>query len=195
MNRKNRDRLIIAGAIGLILLFSFWKDKQKQAAFEPSGLSLVAEPLETATEEESMMVHITGAVHQPGIVEIQKGDRLQDVIKASGGLTSDADEGAINLAMRVEDEMRIAIPSKNPETLQENAHPAPVIQGPSDGLMNLNKATKDELMTLPGIGEKRATDIITYREKQPFQKPEDLMEVSGIGQKTFESLKPLISAP
>ncbi|MDN7240417.1 helix-hairpin-helix domain-containing protein [Planococcus sp. N028] len=136
-----------------------------------------------------LMVDVKGQVASPGVFELPIGARMQDAIEAAGGFLPTADDRAINLAMKVQDEMSVYVPEIGEEiVLPSNA------AGPSgDTAVNLNAATEEELMTLPGIGPSKATAIIAYRtDNGNFQNIDELKEVSGIGDKTFEKLKELI---
>ncbi len=136
-----------------------------------------------------------------GVYELDPGSRLDNLVDLAGGLTQKANVKAINLAMVLEDEMKIHIPYEG-EDLEELVQDDSLTkdQGSSsssgqtskEAKVDLNKASMEELMTLSGIGEKKAQDIIDYRERQKFTKIEDLMEVSGIGEKTFEKLRDFI---
>lgn len=147
-------------------------------------------PLQSALPE-TMMIDIKGQVASPGVFELPTGARVKDAIAAAGGFLDNADPKAINLAMRVQDEMVIYVPAIGEE--------APLVamptgggssQSSSDGLININTATDAELMELTGIGPSKAAAIIAYRtENGNFAKIEDLTNVTGIGDKTFEQLK------
>ena len=161
------------------------------------------------------MVDIKGEVNNPGIYKLKKGSRVIDVVGEAGGLTESADTSVINLSKKITDEMVIIIYSRqevenwvatkqqeeylqkkclleeegqveNDACIEEKTEPEE--KQPST-MVNINTATKEELMTLPGIGETKAEAIISYRKKTPFQKIEDLKNVSGIGDSTFEEIK------
>lgn len=149
---------------------------------------------ETDVEEDTypkeIVVHISGQVHNPGVVKLEPGARVIDAVNAAGGLKNDADLDKINLAKKLQDEDKIYIP-KIGEDIDENL--LDFQNSVEDGnKININTCTKEELMSLPGIGEVLADRIIQYREKTPFKKVEDLMNVSGIGEKKFESIKDMI---
>lgn len=129
----------------------------------------------------SILIHIKGAVAAPGVYEMPRGSRFADVIDAAGGLAENADEEKVNLAQYVEDGQEIIIPS-----LGEGEE--------SSGLININTASKYELMELPGIGETFADRIIKHREEKGyFFSVNDLKKVSGMGEKRFEDIKHLIT--
>lgn len=147
------------------------------------------------TEEKPlvMMADIKGAVVKPGVYEIGADDRVIDLIELAGGLTDDAEAASINFAMHVSDEMVIIVPRKG-----ENTEGFIPLQGghqtQDKQTVNLNTAAASELETLPGIGPSKAEAIIEYRETNgPYKSLEDLKSISGIGDKTFEKLKDLIS--
>src|SRR5699024_7842251 len=101
--------------------------------------------------------------------------------------TTEADESKINLAQKITDEMVVVVPKTGDEEVEE----FPLYNGGGDtNQINLNMATVDELSTLNGIGPKKAQAIIDYREENgPFQQVEDIMNVTGIGEKTLDSFK------
>lgn len=100
--------------------------------------------------------YITGQVVNPGVYELEPGDRLENLIERAGGLTFDADTDGLNLAELISDEQSVNIPKKG-ESAQTEVHGAKI---------NINSAGKNELMLLPGIGEKTAAAVIEYREKK-----------------------------
>lgn len=141
-------------------------------------------------------VHISGEINNPGVYEIRDEQRLEDLIKEAGGLTNEADDRNLNLAQRLEDQMKIYIPNINEENLLENTdrnQEALPVSNTASSLVNINTANKDELMSLPNIGDKRAEAIIEYRKTQKFEKIEDIKNVTGIGEKYYEALKDLIT--
>lgn len=158
------------------------------------------EDIDNEDEENAIiMVHITGQVYNPGLVQLESGSRVIDVVNKAGGLTSEADLDRINLARKVADEEKIYIPRIG-EDIDENKEEIQTVQdsgseeGNSGGKININTASKEEIMTLPGIGEVLATRIIEYRENNKFATIEDIKNVSGIGDKKFEGIKDLIIA-
>ncbi|OLS03344.1 helix-hairpin-helix domain-containing protein [Tissierella creatinophila] len=151
------------------------------------------------TLQEDIIVHISGQVKNPGIVELSLGKRLIDAVELLGGLTPDADGDRINLAKKLQDEEKIYIPKIGEEvdiTLVETVMPTNETSGNntqnSTEKIDINICTKEDLNTLPGIGDVLATRIIEHRETNIFKTIEDIMNVSGIGAKKFEGLKDLI---
>lgn len=140
-----------------------------------------------------IMIHISGEIYNPGLIELEHGCRLIDAVEMAGGLKKDADLDKINLAKRLNDEDKIYIP-KIGEDFELQASEVISSESSRDqvGKININKCTKEELMTLPGVGEATAKKILEYRSNNPFRKEEDIMEVSGIGEKKYLSMKDLI---
>jgi competence protein ComEA len=147
------------------------------------------------SEETIIMVHISGQVYKPGLVELEAGQRLIDAVELAGGLRKDADIDRINLAKKLVDEEKIYIPEIG-EDLSEEINTLNVnnLSNTKDtsGKININTCTKESLISLPGIGEGTASKIIEYRESNPFKTIEDIKNVSGIGNKKFDAIKELI---
>jgi competence protein ComEA len=148
---------------------------------------------------EDVIVDVKGEIKQPGVYHANKNERVIDVIERAGGLTEKADQKQVNFAAHVQDEMVIYIPAKG-ETVAEapvTGSGSAVVKNDSPksaGKININKADENELQNLPGIGTAKAADIIQYRQEHGlFKSIEDLKNISGIGDKTFEKLKESIS--
>jgi competence protein ComEA len=155
---------------------------------EPGSLELEENP----QEEENLVVDVKGAIKSPGVYEVKLGDRVIDVIEMAGGLNENADKNNINFAMKLVDEMVLYVPIVGEEKIIEPTVGS--VQNHEDGKVNLNKASETELQTLTGVGPAKATAIIEYRDQNGgFKKVEELMEISGIGEKTFEKLKDQIT--
>ena len=133
------------------------------------------------------MVDVKGHVEKPGVYEVLDQSRVKDVIELAGGFTEDANTLTVNLAEKVTDQMIVFIGGEDdPIVLEESLTGT----NESSEIININLATKDELMQLNSIGSVKADNIIQYREENgPFNSIDELMNVSGIGEKTFESLK------
>lgn len=155
-------------------------------------------------DTEEIVIHIAGEVNKPGIVKIKEGARIADVIEKAEGLTDQANLTNINLAYIVEDGQKITIPSKEEDTkeyilegsgqgVSSNNTQTNTSQNNSAGQntkININKATKEELQTLSGIGESTAQKIIDYRkENGDFKQIEDIKNVSGIGEAKYNAIK------
>lgn len=207
MENKNKDKIIIGLIIALAIAIgnNFIKEKQGDSFNEnftlldknEDDLLLEDETDDDAKENEAMKVHITGQINREGVYEIKDGDRLEDLINKAGGLSPDADSKSLNLAMKLEDQMKIYIPSKDEILDQEDASTDQIISNadPSsqEGKININEASKEELMTLPNIGEKRAQAIIDYRESKKFETIEEIKNVTGIGDKFYQAMQDLIT--
>jgi competence protein ComEA len=141
----------------------------------------------TESEPEMICVFICGAVRSEGVYYVPADSRVNDVLNAAGGFSEEASTSAVNLAGKVFDGDRIYIPKEGEEVVSGEADTAAAEQ---NGLVNINTAGKEELMTLPGIGETRAEEIIKYREQHGgFTQVEDLMNVNGIKEGTFSKLR------
>lgn len=164
-------------------------------------------------------VHICGEVVSPGVYEMEEGSRIFQVVERAGGFTEQAAAQYLNMAQEVCDGMKIVVPDtsslegeeqfgieagENGGAAAGKAGPGIIVPGtpknagnggtaggePVKGKVNLNTASKEELMTLKGIGEAKADDIISYRESHGgFQKIEDIMKISGIKNAAFEKIK------
>lgn len=150
---------------------------------------------EASTEERTfILVDVKGAVEAPGLYEVQATDRVNDAIRAAGGMTGEADPKSVNLAQKVKDEMVIYVARQGEEVAP--AHGAGSAEGSQQQAdqVNINTATEAELQTISGIGAKRAADIIAYREANGgFKTVDDLNNVSGIGDKSLEKLRPYVT--
>lgn len=203
----NRKELIGGGIVvlllGAMLLFRNYQSTELVFTehFEESLESLemthsAEESLEESAEAVLIYIDIKGAVAHPGVYQLDQGSRMMDAIAAAGGLLPEADERHINQAALVEDQMFIYIYSE--EEANHLEIPTPTVEGwegeVEQSQININSGSLEDLQQLPGIGPAKAQAIITHREEHgSFASLEALMEVSGIGEKTFESLKDLIT--
>ncbi len=146
--------------------------------------------LEVKEEKNStnkVFIDIEGAVLNPGMYEVEADLRLGKVIEKAGGLTH-ANSKCINLASKIQDEQYIYIPSE--EEMCENEKSLSQNNKKDDDLININTSSANELETLTGIGKTRAQDIIEYRNSNGnFNSKEDIKNVSGIGDSTYEKIK------
>ncbi len=143
------------------------------------------------------MVDVSGAVVAPAVVSLAAGARVQDAIDAAGGLTADADLTAINRAAPLVDGQKVQVPrigeAAQLETGVDASAGTAAASEAGTALVNINTADEAALDELPGIGPATAQAIIEDREANgPFTVAEDLMRVSGIGEKKFEQLQDLI---
>ncbi|ADH99879.1 ComEA family DNA-binding protein [Salisediminibacterium selenitireducens] len=154
---------------------------------------------EPAVQHDSgIYIDVKGAVRRPGVYRMQSDDRVLDAVMEAGGFTDTAAHDGINLASRLSDEMVVYVPYEmageavgvSPENMMETAW---ATMEEDDGLVCLNGSDHAALETLPGIGPAKAAAIIQYRDEHgPFTNEEELVQVPGIGDKTFETLRSLI---
>lgn len=198
---------VIAGVVLLAVAFAFYLVKEKAAA-QAGEIAVVpdetAASIETTTnaavEEEIMiMVDVAGAVLQPSVVELPEGSRVFEAIVKAGGLTGDADLSTTNQAEILTDGQKIYIPTRHELEESEAGSPSSRLVAASSGnsqskRININTADSQTLQQLKGVGPVTAEKIINYRtENGKFKTIEDLKNVSGIGDKTFEKLKDKIT--
>ena len=150
--------------------------------------------IEEAVEPKEMKVDVKGAVQVPGLYVALDGERVFDLVEKAGGFTAEADRNRVNLAQIVEDQMVIYVPLIGEEqetiSLQASIGSMGIGNAQEEQKVNLNTANEMELQTLTGIGPSKATAIIQYRtENGPFKSIEELKNISGIGEKTFDKLK------
>jgi competence protein ComEA len=137
------------------------------------------------------VVHVVGAVHDPGVYRLAAGARVEDAIDRAGGATGGADLQAVNLAAKVADGQQIVVPRRSTAAAAPGAAAAPpgTASAPS-GPINLNSATAEQLDTLDGVGPATAQKILEYRAAHGgFASVDDLAQISGIGPKRLESLR------
>ncbi len=158
---------------------------------------LIEEVVETTEPIASVVivVDVKGAILHPGVYSMQPEDRLIDAIHAAGGYLPNADSRMLNHAMKLADEMVIYVPVEGEEPTELlTTQMKGTATTQDDGKVNINTADTAQLMTIPGIGPSKAAAIIQYREEHGmFKMTESLMDVSGIGQKTFDKLEPVVT--
>ena len=181
-----------------------------------------AGPMDEEVQESLLTVHVCGAVRREGVYSLPAGSRIRDAVDAAGGFSGDADRSCLNLAMKIEDAWQIRVPTKEEaEALrleQGRSGAGTAVPGASPGLsgtsglqgagtvkdeagtgnqeekINLNTASKEQLMKIPGVGEAKAQRIIEYREQNGrFEAIEDLMKVPGIKDASFQKMKDYIT--
>ena len=142
---------------------------------------------EAVTAEEYIDIFISGCVNKPDVYTLKKGSIIKEAVEMAGGFSENACRDYVNLAKKLEPGEHIIIPS------QDEAKDLKPIQAEdainSSSLVNINKASKEELMTLPGIGERKAEAIIKYRNSKSFSNIEDIMNISGIKEAAFNKIK------
>lgn len=198
INRKTIIIILIIMAITLIYYIYSTKENEEIESFEQTN-KIMENDTETEETKEKIKIHIAGAVNKEGLYELEEEQRIADAIEIAGGLKNDADLNDINLASKLEDGMKIYIPTINEKTNEnvdaestystENSN----TQEKTTNKININTASQSELDTLPGIGPSTALKIIKYREENgKFKSIEDIKEVSGIGESKYEQIKDLI---
>lgn len=211
--------LLLFSGGGTFLYFSL-KTEPVQAK-KTFSISKKEEEKENEKEKEvvtTYKVDMKGEVMNPGIYTLKKESRVMDAITEAGGLTEKADTSVLNLSKKISDEMVIIIYSieevmdfRKTKELEKEVQESCQSGGKyelenkaciddseeevvSSGMISINEASKEELMTLEGIGEAKAVSIITYREENgPFEKIEDIKKVSGIGESLFAKIKESIT--
>ena len=139
-----------------------------------------------------ILVHVAGAVNNPGLWQLQQGTRVNDAVTAAGGTTANADVNRVNLAAMLTDGSRVYIPQVGEYVTDEDLDISSVLA--KGGLININLATRDELTSLPAIGTTKADAIIAHRQTHGnFSAIEDIMDVAGIGQSIFDQIQNLIT--
>lgn len=221
MYNFNKKQKIILGVlaalvIGFVCYYVYAKEDDASLDLE-NNLQVNDEEMEKQEQysDDIILVHVSGAVNKEGIVELKVNSRISDAIEKAGGIRDDANTENINLAYKLEDGMKIHIPTKQEIENTNKIHMSETIQDKSENYIttssgistnqeetetakntkvNINTATQTQLETLPGIGPSTATKIITYRkEKGKFVKIEDIKEVNGIGDSKFEKIKNYIT--
>ncbi|MEK5039028.1 helix-hairpin-helix domain-containing protein [Sporosarcina sp. FSL K6-3457] len=201
VSSKWRKIITPIAAIAVIFAVLFLpKGQADNNAFVMSEQNPFPELIELSSEEVietteiivsvPIVVDVKGAILHPGVYSMQPEDRLIDAIHAAGGYLPTADSRMLNHAMKLVDEMVIYVPVEGEQPVELASLPmiGTTVQQ-DDGKININTADEQQLMTIPGIGPSKAAAIIQYREEHGlFKMPESLMEVSGIGQKTFDKL-------
>ncbi|MGE5653717.1 MAG: helix-hairpin-helix domain-containing protein [Bacillota bacterium] len=194
MNLGRREMVIVAAALGLLLIGTgvvWWRAQANTpvviASTQGSEGQLPGSGVpQPPTKLEQVIIHMSGAVRQPGLYSLPSGARLNDAVQAAGGPLAEADLDAVNLAAPLVDGQKYLIPVKGQQmTVTPAGSPSS-----GSGKININTADSKTLELLPGVGEVRAKAIIEYRQKNgPFRSIEDLKKISGIGDKTFEQMR------
>lgn len=185
----SRDNKAIIVLIFLTLGFGIWNLNNKQPA-KPVPIkteSIQKKPdLPKKSAEKILMIDIQGAVKSPGVYRLKEGAITQEVIKLAGGITEDADIKQVNQAQKVTDQMQIIVPRIGDTSENKTENKGPESKNP----VNINSAKVEDFQAVTGIGPKKAQKIIEFREQNGnFKNLKDLTKVSGIGDKTLESLK------
>jgi competence protein ComEA len=192
--------VLVLVALGIAVLVSaFGSPGRTRSAAEPvstttpapSGVAARGSPGGAATGA-TIYVHILGAVSKPGLYLLADGDRALDAVGAAGGFTATADRSAVNLARLLVDGEQISVPNIGEAPVAVPG--APGSGSTAGGKVNINTADEAALETLPRVGPAMAQRIIEWRKKNGrFTAVEELMSVTGVGEKTFDQLKDRIT--
>jgi competence protein ComEA len=185
-----RDKKKVIGSIAIFIIFlgiGYYISK-------PSKELNTKEVFNEATSVENkdtkeITVYINGEVKNPGVYKLKSDSRLEDLVKLSGGFMESADKSKLNLAKKLKDEDYIYV-DKKIEGIPSASVNRTVSASTQGGKVDINTASKEELKSIPGIGDVTAQKIIDYREKNGrFSSIEDLKKVGRIGDKTLEKIK------
>lgn len=202
----HKYKIPAAGGLAVLMFWLYGLTEEEAVPPEPAlveeaPVEVVAEeiPTEEAAPVE-IAIDVKGAVTTPGIYMMTSDQRVNDAINKAGGLTETADAATVNLAQKVQDEMVIYVLEKGEDVplfiaSSTNGPASAKSNETAEGtLININEADSSGLQKLPGVGKAKAQAIIDYRETEgPFAAVEELKNVSGIGDKTFEKLESLIT--
>ena len=175
-----------------IVVFSIFLagcNETEEAGFQEISEEELDEEGVSGSEEtdEKIFVHVCGEVKNPGVYELDAGSRVYEALELAGGLTKAAADDSINQAEVLKDGQQLEIMSEEEQMSQDNGTS-------DDGKININRATKEELMTLSGIGEAKADAIIRYRETNGnFGSIEEIMEIEGIKEGVFRKIEDRIT--
>jgi competence protein ComEA len=176
--RLGAAAVLVLVALGGVVLAAVLTDPGSSIEVAPTAVAPV-------TSGAVLYIHVLGAVERAGLYEVREGDRVIDAIAAAGGFRDDADQGQLNLARRLVDGEQLVVPVQGA---------TPAAPGSADGRINLNTADASSLDTLPRVGPAMAARIIAYRDTNgPFSSVDDLLGVPGIGEKTLEGLRDLVT--
>lgn len=190
--------IILISTIGLYIYKSTKEDDEY--IYYENEFSENEEVEQENNHEDTITIHITGEVNYPGVVVLKEGARIVDAIEAAGGEKYEADLNRMNLAYVLNDGEKIYVPNKNDNntvgdyiTVEKADNTLSLSREQGDTIVNINTATMEELVKLPGVGEAIANKIIAYRkENGKFKDPEDIKNVPGIGNSKYENIKNMI---
>jgi competence protein ComEA len=174
----------------------------EEEAPDDNSVEVNAEPIKEVKGENQLtkgtkmiVVEIKGEVANPDVYEISEGSIIRDLITKAGGLTNEANIGKINRADKLRDNQLIVIPNKNElSNANTNINVSKEGNTAEEGIININTASLEELQKINGVGEVKAKSIINYREKNGgFKSIDEMKNIEGIGDKTFEKMKDQIT--
>lgn len=180
-DNMRRVKLMIVFILLSIAMIACDETKGESVSLE----EISSDDLVDSDERKTIFVHVCGAVQKEGVYELPEESRVYELIELAGGFRNDAAKESINQATTLEDGMQLYVPTT--DEVKES-------QSGKNSKINLNKASKEQLMTLPGVGEAKAETILQYRNDHgPFRKIEDIMNVTGIKEALFSKIKELIT--
>lgn len=192
--------IVVMGAIVAgVLLLRFRTPPPQIAPPATQPMPLATTTATAAPTAGEIFVHVAGAVRHPGLYALPDGSRVADAIDTAGGASDRADLGALNLAELLVDGAKIDVPRRSanaqlpaPATTTAPTS-APAAASPAPPVIDVNSADVTMLETIPGIGPVLATAIVQHRDENgPFPSVDALLDVSGIGPATLESVRPYV---
>ncbi|OFI07204.1 ComE operon protein 1 [Clostridium acetireducens DSM 10703] len=190
MNLRERKKLIgsivILAVFFMFLIVGYFISKPNKN-LESKDMFVDNNIVNNEKVDKNITVYINGQVKSPGVYALKDGSRVKDLIEKSGGFTENADNLKINLAKKLKDEEYVYVDDKNSSSKSRSS----ISPNSKDEIVvNINSASKEELKTIPGIGDVTAQKIIDYREKNgDFSSIEDIKKIDRIGEKTFQKIK------
>lgn len=184
IDKKTVFKIIILAIILISSLIIKWAAKPNTKVIADDNKN---KDVKTEKIEDNIVIDISGEIKNPGIYKMKGRVRLYEIIDKAGGLKEEANINSINQARYVKDGEKIIIPSSRSSQSMDKGSISN-----ENNLVNINTASKEELLKLPGIGEVTAEKIINYRDNNNFTKIEDLKNINGIGMATYNKLKDLI---
>ena len=185
---------VIIGVVVVLFLgvgYLFYSKEPEERVVDEFVVESEEEITAETVERLEIVVYVTGAVESPNVYTVPEGARVGDVLSLAV-LTDEADPEQLNLAQLLVDGVKIIVPKKGEAPI---AQEVPSTELEPNGV-HVNSATKDELMSVPGIGPAKADAILNHlKENGPFKTYEDLGDVKGFGEKTLESMKPYLLVP
>ena len=215
MEKRTIQKLgLLCASVALCSAASWWSSNSNEEA-DRQVQKLAEQPVVEQMQEIKITVCVSGAVAKPGLYEVTKGSRAQQVIELAGGVTEEADMDRVNLAQLCKDGGHIKVPRLSKAKLKKKTENNGMVNvsnqagdsnivtdsnqnhGPDRNisgeiLISLNSASETELTQLPGVGAATARRIISFRKRQGFQRVEELMKVPGIGPAKFAKMKPYL---
>lgn len=187
---RRRESVLVATIVGVLVFVSLGSWARTPAPIIAPPAKATPSPGASTATVPSVVVHVAGAVARPGVYGLSDGARVADAIEMAGGPTRRADLDLLNLAAFVTDGAQILVPERGGYAAQAS----PVPGSTSPATVNLNTADQATLESVPGLGPVKAGAIVAYRtEVGGFESIDQLLEVSGIGPATLESIRPFVS--